>query len=508
MDGYAFHASVGDSIYLQFDLKDQQRVDVTGMSATVYNAKINSGVSGVIDSLNSATIDTYTKSDFLVYHPQLQNNTMYLEVANSRDPSTSTPKLVDAHGSWKVDARPNNGSALLLDYNTRFPYWLSYKIGGSGCAGEDCSWNLKEHVCPKEGCPELVINDTLGNYTRIKWSNCSAWPSGKCPGPGDDVTIPLYLAVEVDITTSVCSSVLVEGMLFFDNAVPSVSRRRRAQENNTAPITLNTGTLTILGEMQIGTAESPFKGKAEINLFGGRSTADQRIGPYKVPAKSLAVFGKLRLHGVPPSVAWTRLSETAAKGSTEIKVSDNVLEASNGRAWRIGDEILISFTGYERRRHEVRTITGISTDGKILQINEALRSIHYSVAVSASFPAAGRIASAVALLSRNIVINGRGNDTVIQTDADFNKGRDFDLSNTEHASDVSMHGMVKDHFGVVVLVGSMAGSVTRLNPTGSYHGQAMISGVQFRHFGQRGWFDAADPRYGLVFQNAAGPEKS
>lgn len=56
-------------------------------------------------------------------------------------------------------------------------------------------------------------------------------------------------------------------------------------------------------------------------------------------SKAIGVLGGLDLHGGSPVVHWTRLGQTANVGENEIVLEEEV-------DWKVGDEIVITTTGY------------------------------------------------------------------------------------------------------------------------------------------------------------------
>lgn len=56
-------------------------------------------------------------------------------------------------------------------------------------------------------------------------------------------------------------------------------------------------------------------------------------------SKAIGVRGGLDLHGQSPGVHWTRLGQTANVGDNEIVLEEEV-------DWNVGDEIVITTTGY------------------------------------------------------------------------------------------------------------------------------------------------------------------
>ncbi|MXO59445.1 hypothetical protein GRI89_07810, partial [Altererythrobacter salegens] len=92
-----------------------------------------------------------------------------------------------------------------------------------------------------------------GAITRtVKWSDASAWPSGKVPAAGEEVTIPRGTEVLLDVSPPELRSITVQGKLTF------------ADERD---LSLVTDWIYLPGgELQIGTEAKPFTHKATITL--------------------------------------------------------------------------------------------------------------------------------------------------------------------------------------------------------------------------------------------------
>ena len=82
-----------------------------------------------------------------------------------------------------------------------------------------------------------------------------------------------------------------------------------------------------------------------------------------------AVFGGLELHGKPHSVTWTRLASTATTETKQLSLIESV-------DWSVGDEIVITPTGFTPFEVEVKKIAAISEDGMTLTLNETLQHSH------------------------------------------------------------------------------------------------------------------------------------
>ncbi len=206
----------------------------------------------------------------------------------------------------------------------------------------------------------------------VKWSDASAWPSGKVPAAGEEVTIPRGTEMVLDVSPPALRSITVQGKLTF------------ADERD---LDLVTEWIYVPGgELQIGTEASPFEHKATITLTD------------KVPGEDINTMGDrgimlmrgtLNMHGN-RSHSWTKLAATAEKGATSIQV----LDASG---WRAGDEIVLASTDFNPRQAETRHIVSVS--GNTITLDSPLDYMHFG---EITFGVDER--GEVGLLTRNIKV--------------------------------------------------------------------------------------------------------
>ena len=210
-------------------------------------------------------------------------------------------------------------------------------------------------------------------FTRtVKWSDASAWPSGRVPAAGEEVTIPRGTEMMLDVSPPELRSLTVQGKLTF------VDERDLA---------LTTDWIYVLGgELQIGTEAQPFTHKAVITL------ADKVEGENVNTMGDRGIMlmqGTLNLHGNRTN-SWSKLSATAAAGATAIEV----LDASG---WRVGDEIVLASTDFNPRQAERRTVTAV--EGNRVSFAEPLEYMHFG---EITFDVDQR--GEVGLLTRNILV--------------------------------------------------------------------------------------------------------
>nr|WP_166174897.1 G8 domain-containing protein [Altererythrobacter segetis] len=184
----------------------------------------------------------------------------------------------------------------------------------------------------------------------VKWSDASAWPSGKVPAAGEEVTIPRGTEVILDASPPELRSLTIQGKLSFAD--------KRDIEIKTDWIYVPGGTL------EIGTAAAPYRHKATITLTDNvpgenvNTMGDRGI---------MLLNGTLELHGN-RTHSWTKLAATAERGARQIRV----LDASE---WRAGDEIVLASTDYNPRQAERRTVTAVN--GNTLSFAQPLEYMHY-----------------------------------------------------------------------------------------------------------------------------------
>src|SRR3569623_19789 len=146
----------------------------------------------------------------------------------------------------------------------------------------------------------------------VKWSDASAWPSGKVPAAGETVTIPRGTEVLLDESPPELRSITVEGKLTF------------ADQRDLA---LTTDWIYVPGgELQLGTEAKPFTHNATITLTDNVPGEDiNTMGDRGIMLQA----GTLSLHGDRTN-AWTKLTKTAKAGTASIEVL-------NAAGWRKGD---------------------------------------------------------------------------------------------------------------------------------------------------------------------------
>uniref|UniRef100_A0A8D3DR72 PKHD1 like 1, tandem duplicate 2 n=1 Tax=Scophthalmus maximus TaxID=52904 RepID=A0A8D3DR72_SCOMX len=290
-----------------------------------------------------------------------------------------------------------------------------------------------------------------------RWSNASFWKSSAennftVPAEGADVVIP-------------------SGNIRRETSYRNISVRRQCcfyyvRAARSAPVystvVIDAVYISIQGGRLIaGRDDEPFRGELHIKLRGNHRTPDWPLpnGPNQ-GSKVLGVFGTLELYGQPHNVYHTKLAATAAAGSNTLTLAQSV-------DWQVGGEVLISTTSYSAWETEKREISAVSTDGRVLTLNQPLTHTHIGETHSVSGTSRSyTLAADVGLLTRNIKIVGQ-----------------------------EYPHMTKESFGARLLVGAYSWDGI------DYKGKAQIRNVEFFRSGQEGWTDYSDPRYSVAFLN-------
>src|SRR6185437_2118830 len=211
-----------------------------------------------------------------------------------------------------------------------------------------------------------------------RWSDAATWPDKKVPGKDAAVTIDKDMNVVLDVTPPALRSLTINGKLSFaDNK----------------DLELTTEWIMLHGELEIGTEAKPHTRKATITLTDNVKDEDMSGigGTNDRSDRGIMMMGggTLNLHGNQTN-SWTKLSKTAAAGSTSIEVL-------NATGWRAGDMIVLASTDFDPHQAERRTIAAIS--GNKITLDKKLDYMHFG---KITFDVDER--GEVGMLSRNIVV--------------------------------------------------------------------------------------------------------
>ena len=339
----------------------------------------------------------------------------------------------NAHWAFRQDA-DGSGGVMSLSFKQN--------SGGGGlyavqvCANEGC-WPVPSRPPPEpkeldlaywsqastwEGTPDHMANPM--NHIDISektWveetftlANVQEWP-GPIPSEGDNVWIPPWKKVMLDVSTPKLGRLIIEGMLII-NGTTNVNL-------DAVYIEIKGGTLIIATVDEFGDQiRGPYLGLTQITLHGHNDKLAYLHGdnPREIPdiivgkegrtmgPATLLNAGTFIAKGRQSSHSWLGLSETAAAGCTAILVDGAV-------DWAVESEIVITSTSFQVHEGEVRRIQNISFEEGDEQfpiktritLNVPLDHEHYADATTQYYGTkAMRMQARVGLLTRNIVIQG------------------------------------------------------------------------------------------------------
>lgn len=238
--------------------------------------------------------------------------------------------------------------------------------------------------CPISGCPRPPAVQ-LG--VAKPWSDPTAWPMGRLPVAGENITINASTHILMDINPPKLGLLTIEGKLEFVD---------------TADRELHCDKILVWGALEIGTPAQPFTRSAQIVLYGRREVKSDSVvvdDSQNLGKKVIAVYGNFTLHGRVRDRTWTKLARTAEAGSSQILLARPAL------SWRPGDRLVLTPTEYGPSQLEDVTIQSISADGRTVTLTAPLLYRHFAGNVSTGAPGQDVIlAGAVGLLSHNVVV--------------------------------------------------------------------------------------------------------
>jgi len=204
-----------------------------------------------------------------------------------------------------------------------------------------------------------------------RWSDPATWSGRKVPGEGAAVTIDKGIDVVLDVSPPALHGLTINGKLSFaDNK----------------DVELTTEWIMLHGELEIGTEAKPHTRNATITLTN--NVPDENV--MEMGDRGIMLMGgTLNLHGNRKD-SWTRLTKTAAAGSTSIEVL-------NVGDWKKGDSIVVASTDYDPHQAERRIISSIA--GKVITLDQKLDYMHYG---QVTFGVDER--AEVGMLSRNVKV--------------------------------------------------------------------------------------------------------
>ena len=241
------------------------------------------------------------------------------------DPRLATDK--------KADLAPSDPSGTYTWNNNSGTE--AFEMIVNGLDGNDNQWgnvSIKAFRCFGDHCSTVTkTTETSVPKTTKYWSDASIWPSG-LPTAGSFVEVPSDWHLFLDIDTPVLKKLEINGILEF---APDKSLNLHAQW-----IFIRKGSL-ISGNSTNPTVKSV---SHNIVLHGLPLDDSFSFSPdVQGGNKVVVVTGKMALFGY-PKTAFTYLEQNSYPGDDFIFV--------NGVDWDVGDEIVISTSGFEPDQHE------------------------------------------------------------------------------------------------------------------------------------------------------------
>jgi len=217
-----------------------------------------------------------------------------------------------------------------------------------------------------------------------RWSDPSAWPSGRTPQAGEAVRVPAGTVMLLDVTTPPLASLTIDGALVLGEG----------------EVELTAGWIMVHGGLYAGSSSQPYRGRAAITLTGPETDDDVMPG---MGTKFLAAMGGvIELYGDMQGASWTRLAGDARAG-------DDVVFVQDATGWAPGDRIVIASTDFagfgDGRDDQVEERTVVAVAGGMVMLDRPLRYFHQGTLMNVGGVVVDQRAE-VARLTRNIVIRG------------------------------------------------------------------------------------------------------
>ncbi|CAK8682970.1 unnamed protein product [Clavelina lepadiformis] len=276
------------------------------------------------------------------------------------------------------------------------------------CRTSSHKGSIKTKVTVRVGELGIATQDGADFFYIDRWSSVFTWGGKSLPTDEDFVIIQAGQTVLLDTQTAVLKMLLIDGgELIFDEA-------------EDANVSLRAENILIVnnGRLQVGTEAEPYKGNAEIVMYGHLRSPELPI----YGAKTLGLrSGTLDLHGRHIPNPWSVLAATADVGATQITLKHSLIN------WQVGDEIVIASTGqrHSQRENEKRKITNIL--GLTITLDSALEYKHLGVTEVLDDGTKVELRAEVGLLSRNVVFRGTNdvawNDEIEACETGFQTGQ-------------------------------------------------------------------------------------
>ena len=278
---------------------------------------------------------------------------------------------VDSDEEYRVDydlssvvPRTRDGELVSLEDSNRFgDYYYNLfqdkavlKIDGSRIGKVKLTAIYCRWMCP-------IPPEEQGKTEKIKrfWSIMACWDEmGKLPEDDEVIVIKKHWNMHLDVHTPRLKKLQVYGKLIFD-------KEKSDLQINSENIEIMDG-----GEIQVGSNDEPFEGKAVINLHGNTGSESMTSGEAISPVQNAILNkGKLSMFGQEVAHPWLRLTRKVVKGDSVIRVSNP------NHGWKNGDELVIASTSTQSNHREKVTILEVDGATGDITLANKLRFFHY-----------------------------------------------------------------------------------------------------------------------------------
>ncbi|MDX6770622.1 MAG: G8 domain-containing protein [Elusimicrobiota bacterium] len=362
--------------------------------------------------------------------------------------TASAVHATSASFSWNTGANPLGGQTGFLVYRSTTGLWTPVVVDTSAVStltltdlvaatsyyfriraqnfdgvytAYDSTVSFVTAAAAPPGCAALT------SVSSGAWSSAATWSVGRAPTACDSVTVAAGHAVTVDTTSAVAYRLDVPGTLAFSRSSSTV-------------LTLQGGSMTVSGVLDMGTEASPIPGgvSATLALSSGAFTG--------TTALSVTATGRFWLHGE------AKTPSVTASASDDLLVGENTLTlpaSASSLNWKVGDRVVVGPSqGRGRAAAEERVISGIA--GAVVALDAPFATIHYASA-----------GVRVVNLDRNVVVRGAGTHA---------------SSTTAH---ISLNGSSADGFIAAYARFSSLGALTRFGINVEAGAAARVSSSTF-----------------------------
>ena len=390
-----------------------------------------------------------------------------------------------------------------LSYNLESRTGIFHKFGQSGLQLDQYRLPFKYKAyqpgTPDEG-PVTEAPLDPNAQTECFWSDPNCWDWGVIPSVGDVATIKEGHTVIVDVELVEVEYVYVMGVLKFDNSMDHVFKTKgmqvkgnRGWSNRQKRETLVLEPLTndqaryinsrskrqtendqLNGLVEIGTADSPWPCDKHFELvFTGdyTDTVQAHSGGIAIGAKTMAVYGGLKVYGCAVENSKGLLKTFSAAGTNSVELQSAPI------GWKNGGKVAISSSTVNYAEHEYLTVKSI--EGTVVTFEENLaHDKSGSDETRQTFANGVRLnkATEVIYLTRNVKFSAENQET----------------------DNMDSYGV-----GGRILVGARNAFSDETGGSKLF-GFAQIDNVEFAGMGQYGYNSFRDPRSQIVFYKTAG----